>query len=165
MAHNAERTAQLRRRIRAWILFFILSIGIFGITAFPLESELGFLDRLFERWPGAYAAWVHSVHAALRETNTAYPFLAYGTDWLAFAHIIIALLFIGPFRDPVKNAWIIDWGILSCLLAFPLAFIAGPIRHVPFFHQLVDAGISMAGLFALLVVRRAIKELSRISAL
>jgi hypothetical protein len=32
-----------------------------------------------------------------------HPWLAYGTDWLAFAHIVIAVFFIGPFVDPVQN--------------------------------------------------------------
>jgi hypothetical protein len=29
-----------------------------------------------------------------------YPWLAYGTDWLAFGHITIAVAFAGPIRDP-----------------------------------------------------------------
>jgi hypothetical protein len=33
----------------------------------------------------------------------AYPFLAYGTDWLAFVHLVIAVAFVGPFFDPVPD--------------------------------------------------------------
>jgi len=48
---------------------------------------------------------------AFSDTNQRYPFLSYGTDWLAFAHLIIAILFIGPLIDPVKNSWIISWAL------------------------------------------------------
>jgi len=37
-----------------------------------------------------------------------YPFIAYGTDWLAFAHFVIAIAFIGPWRDPVRNVWVVE---------------------------------------------------------
>ena len=91
-------------------------------------------------------------------------FLFYGTDWLAFAHLIIAILFIGPLRDPVQNSWIIDWGIISCVLALPLAFLAGPIREVPFFHRMIDVGISLAGLLPLMFVRSRIRQLEALLA-
>jgi len=83
---------------------------------------------------GKFSAWIEKVYAGVSDTNQRYPFLSYGTDWLAFAHLIIAILFIGPLIDPVKNSWIISWGIICCLLVFPLALIAGPIREIPFFH-------------------------------
>ena len=47
--------------------------------------------------------WVERVSEALNSTSTLYPFLAYGTDWLAFAHLAIAVVFIGPYVDPVRN--------------------------------------------------------------
>ena len=33
----------------------------------------------------------------------AFFIIAYGTDWLAFAHITIAVAFLGPLKDPVRN--------------------------------------------------------------
>jgi hypothetical protein len=142
-----------------WIWFFILSTLFFGITAFPLEAELKMLSEFLSAYPGKLSAWVEKVYLALKDTNEKYPFLAYGTDWLAFAHIIIAVLFIGPLKDPVRNSWIIDWGIISCILALPIAFIGGPIRQVPFFHQMIDVTISLVGLFPLLIVRSSIRRL------
>ena len=47
--------------------------------------------------------WLQNVYAALVETNAKYPMLAYGYDWLAFAHIVIAMAFFGPLKDPAKN--------------------------------------------------------------
>ena len=34
-----------------------------------------------------------------------YPLLAYGTDWLAFSHLVLAVVFLGAWRDPVRNRW------------------------------------------------------------
>src|SRR4029078_12441882 len=101
------------------------------------------------------------VYEGVRETNMRYTFLSYGTDWLAFAHIIIAILFIGPLRNPVKNIWVIEWGIISCLLVFPLAFIAGPIRGIPFFHQLIDCSFGFIGFWLLLFLYRKINHLEK----
>jgi hypothetical protein len=50
----------------------------------------------------------------IRHTSKDYPFLFYGYDWLAFAHFVLAILFIGPLRDPVKNKWVIEFGIIAC---------------------------------------------------
>jgi hypothetical protein len=85
--------------------------------------------------------------------------LAYGYDWLAFAHIVIAMAFIGPLKDPVRNKWIIDWAILACIAVIPLAFIAGPIRQIPFFHILIDCSFGVIGLVPLFVCKSWIKKL------
>jgi hypothetical protein len=42
----------------------------------------------------------HDHVAKSQAPSGAYPFLAYGTDWLAFAHIVIAVFFIGPLVKP-----------------------------------------------------------------
>jgi hypothetical protein len=34
-----------------------------------------------------------AVQEAIARTNREYPFLAYGTDWLAFARLVIAVAF------------------------------------------------------------------------
>ena len=95
------------------------------------------------------------------ETNTKYPMLAYGFDWLAFAHIVIAMAFIGPLKDPEKNKWIIDWAVLACIAVLPLAFIAGPIRKIPMFHILFDCSFKVLGLVPLFICRNMIKKLGK----
>ncbi len=145
--------------VRGWILFVIISIVLSGITAFPLETEMKWLDARKDFFPDFLAQWIHRVATGLEQTNAEFPFLAYGTDWLAFAHLIIAMLFVGVWRDPVRNKWIVDWAIICCFLVFPLAFIAGPIRHIPFFHQLIDCSFGVVGLVPLVIVRRKIKKL------
>ncbi len=76
--------------------------------------------------------WIVTVRDGLRAIHASYPWLAYGTDWLAFAHIIIALFFIGPWREPVANAWVLKTGLVACAGVIPLALICGPIRGIPF---------------------------------
>ena len=52
-------------------------------------------------------------------------------DWLAFAHLVIAVAFLSPFIDPVRNKWIIAFGWIACGGVIPLALIAGHIRGIP----------------------------------
>lgn len=130
-----------------------------GITAFPLETELGWLLHKFDTKEGVMYHWLSTTYNAIKNTNDTYPQLAYGSDWLAFAHIVIAVAFIGPLIDPVKNIWIIQFGRIACVMVFPLAFIAGPIRHIPFFWQLIDCSFGIIGLIPLTICYRKIKIL------
>jgi hypothetical protein len=150
---------KLLTKIRLMILFFKIALVLSGITAFPVETELKWLLSYPSMVPSFAQGWLQQVHAALADTNTKYPMLAYGYDWLAFAHIVISMAFIGPFKDPVKNEWIIDWAMLSCIAVFPLAFIAAPVRHIPFFHVLIDCSFGVVGIIPLLICKRWIKQL------
>lgn len=152
---------KLLTRIRLLIVFVIISIILSGVTAFPVETELAWLLKHPSLVPDFAESWLTSVYEALKETNQKYPMLAYGFDWLAFAHIIIAMAFIGPYRDPVKNEWIIDWAMLACIAVFPLAFIAGPIRQVPMFHILIDCSFGVIGLIPLIICKRWIQKLKQ----
>ena len=78
--------------------------------------------------------------------NNQYPFLAYGYDWLAFAHFVLAILFIGPLKDPVRNKWVIEFGMIACLLIIPFAFIAGHLRGIPLGWRLIDCAFGVVGL-------------------
>jgi hypothetical protein len=149
----------LLKKIRLLILFFIVALILSGVTAFPVETELRWLLNHPSLMPSFADAWLKDVYRALVETNQKYPMLAYGFDWLAFAHIVIAMAFIGPLKDPVKNIWIIEWAMLACVAVFPLAFIAAPIRHIPMFHVLIDCGFGAVGLIPLYFCRKWIKQL------
>jgi hypothetical protein len=150
---------KLLSKIRLLIVFFMIALILSGVTAFPVETELRWLLNHRSLIPAFAENWLQDVYNALLETNTNYPMLAYGFDWLAFAHIVIALAFIGPYRDPVRNKWIIDWAMLACVAIFPLAFIAAPIRHIPMFHVFIDCSFGVIGLIPLWVCRRWINKL------
>ena len=106
--------------------------------------------------------WITRVHEALVVGYGRYPFLAYGTDWLAFGHFVIALAFLGPLRDPVRNAWVLDWAMLACVLVVPFALLAGPIRGIPFGWRLIDCCFGVFGLVPLWFCRRDIRELAKL---
>jgi len=149
---------KLKTTIRKWILVFILFLILSGITAFPIESELSFLIDHTSLLPAIFKTWLTVIYEAVKETNNNYPYLAYGTDWLAFAHLVIAVVFIGPLMDPVKNIWVIQFGMIACIMIFPLALIAGPVRHIPFFWQLIDCSFGVFGFIPLYICYRKIKN-------
>ena len=76
--------------------------------------------------------------------------MAYGTDWLAFAHIAIAVYFIGPLIDPVRNEWVLYAGLIGCILVLPLALICGPLRGIPLYWRLIDCSFGVFGALPLL---------------
>ncbi len=150
----------LKNKIRLLIIFFIIALVLSGLTAIPIESELQWLLQYRDMLPDRMGDWLHTCYIALEDTNDKYPYLAYGYDWLAFAHFVIALSFIGPYRDPIKNIWIIEWQIICCIAVLPLALIAGPIRQIPIFHIAIDCCFGLLGIIPLLICRRWIKKLA-----
>jgi len=156
------------RRIRLWLAVFIAGLVASGITAFPLESELHWLNSLLHSgWLRPVAesthilGWIERVYAGVENTNAHYPFLAYGTDWLAFGHLAIAMAFIGPIIDPMRNKWVIVFGLIACAGVLPLALIAGPIRGIPLGWRLIDCSFGVFGAMPLLICLREIRLIER----
>jgi hypothetical protein len=150
-------SAQLLFRYRLVLGAFIAGLILSGVPAFPLLHELELLARILgipaDAAPaslGGLQHWVATVRDGLRATHAAYPWLAYGTDWLAFGHVVIALFFIGPWRDPVANAWVLKIGLAACIAVIPLALICGPIRGIPFYWRLIDCSFGVFGALPLL---------------
>jgi hypothetical protein len=163
-----NKAPSLLRSIRLYLAIVILGLLLSGITAFPLQHELALLVRLsttlnLPLHTPALAAWLLRVHAALADTNTRYPFLAYGTDWLAFAHLVIAVAFIGPWVDPIRNKWLITWALIACAGVLPLALIAGPLRGIPLYWRLIDCSFGLVCCLPLLILRRRIQQLERLT--
>jgi hypothetical protein len=165
--HSAFITEHLRS-IRLYLTLFILGLVLSGLTAFPLQLETEYLARLLNipdtAPPTNYTGlpyWIATVRDALRDTYARYPFIAYGTDWLAFAHLLLAVLFIGPWRDPVRNKWVLDFGLLACAAVIPLALIAGPLRGIPLYWRLIDCSFGLLGALPLYLARRHTLALER----
>jgi hypothetical protein len=87
--------------------------------------------------------------------------LAYGTDWLAFGHVAIAIAFLGVLQDPRRNIWVVHFGIIACLLIVPWTLIFGAIRKIPFFWQLIDMSFGLVGLLPLWLARQSILKLPK----
>lgn len=155
----------LLRRIRWLLILFVAGLALSGLTAFALPTEVELLHRYVHAGGAAgqafprLAAWLDRVHAGIEETAARHPFLFYGTDWLAFAHLVIAVAFIGPLRDPVRNRWVIQFGMIACALVIPLAMIAGLIREIPFFWRLIDCSFGIIGIVPLVLADRAVNRL------
>jgi hypothetical protein len=147
------------RRIKISIWMMIAGLTISGLTAFPIEAELRWLVSFSSDLPEVMNKWLYTVYIAVMKTNQQYPYLSYGTDWLAFAHLMLAILFIGPLKDPVKNSWVIEFGMIACLLIIPLAFIAGHVRHIPIFWRIIDCSFGVFGIIPLMICYKNIKLL------
>ena len=139
-------------RYRIVLGLFIVGLILSGITAFPLLSELRLLCRFlglgYATSPSGYtgiSAWILTVRWGLEDTYAKYPWLAYGTDWLAFAHIVLAVFFVGPLIDPVRNAWVLWAGLIACVLVIPLAMVCGPLRGIPFGWRVIDCSFGIFG--------------------
>lgn len=156
----------LRHRVRVLLALFMVGLVVSGVTAIPLAREVAFLERVVGEgspteawWPGL-AAWISRVHRGVMETSREHPFLFYGTDWLAFGHIVIAISFLGPLRDPVRNLWVIEFGMIACVLVIPWALVFGPIRGIPFFWRLIDCSFGIVGIIPLLLARRYTRQMA-----
>ena len=163
---------RLQKRIRNTLWFFIAALIISGLTAFPLVWEINLLARLLHidpaLPPAAYTdflrRWIALVRLGVTETDQKFPFLAYGTDWLAFGHIVIALFFFGPLREPVRNVFILRGGLAACALVIPVALVCGPLRGIPVFWQIVDAMFGIIGGATLLFCLRDVNRLEALTA-
>ena len=139
-----------RREWIKWLTWlFIVGLFISGATAIPLQSELDTLAKFLGGTGSGFARWIFKVRNALDNTYADYPFMAYGTDWLAFGHFVIALAFVGALRDPVRNRWLFLFGMISCVLVIPYAMILGGVRGIPVYWRLIDCSFGVFGFIPL----------------
>ena len=155
------------RRAQVALGLFIFGLVISGVTAFPLLPEVEALCRLAgvdapdSPVPAAIRGWLATVREGLRATGSHYPFLFYGTDWLAFGHLVIAGFFVPPMRDPVRHAANLQVGLWACAGVFVLAATCGPWRGIPWWWRCVDASFGLIGAVPLLYVRRLVGRRAR----
>lgn len=167
-----KEAARLRKRIRRTLGLFVALLIVSGVTAFPLVWEINLLARILgidpRLPPSAYhdflRQWIAYVRLGVTDSDARWPFLAYGTDWLAFGHISIALFFIGPLREPVRNVFVLKAGLAACVLVVPLALICGPMRGIPFWWQMIDCSFGVFGSVPLLLVLRDVGRLEALDA-
>lgn len=155
------------RTVRVLLVLFMLALAASGLSVIPLQWELGILNRWLGSgssvqgmWP-SLADWISRVNEGVQQGYGRYPFLALGTDWLAFGHVAIALAFMGAVRDPLKNVWVVEFGMLVCALVIPWALIFGWLRGIPPFWRAVDMSFGIFGFIPLWWVRRMILRSSQ----
>jgi hypothetical protein len=169
MADQAVQRVVALRRFRVVLGFFIFALIVSGITAFPLQRELdavaaarGLEQAIATDAGNSFDHWILTVRDGLRESYGQHPWLAYGTDWLAFAHIVIAVFFIGPLVDPVRNVWVLRAGMIACMLVIPLALICGALRQIPFGWRLIDCSFGVIGVIPLYYCLKLVRTLEKI---
>ena len=160
------REATLRRRIRVWTWLFILGLVASGATAIPLNWELDLLVKWFglagqtsATTTSELGRWLLTACEALQDVNAKHPLLFYGTDWLAFGHFVIALAFVGALRDPVRNRWLFDFGLIACVVVIPYAMCFGALRGIPFWWRLIDCSFGVIGFVPLWFCRKWARKL------
>jgi hypothetical protein len=165
LSHMNEH--RMLRRVRLLLVLFVIGLLISGATAIHLRAELNLLDKIAGEgttiarlWP-SLGSWITRVHDALREMGIRYPFLAYGYDWLAFGHFAIAVFFLGALRDPGRNRWIVEAGMIACILVVPYAIVMGQIRGIPIFWRAIDTLFGIIGIVPLWFVRRQLVEIEQ----
>jgi hypothetical protein len=159
------KTSPTLTHAKIWLILFSTALITSGLTAIFAREGLQLLSPLFAQgstlyifWP-SMAEWLSLVYQAIEETYDKYPFLAYGYDWLAFGHFIIAIPFLMAVRDPRRYSWVITYGIIACLTVIPFAIVFGAIRDIPLFWRVVDALFGIGGLLVLLVLRKQLRAL------
>ena len=140
----------------------IAGLVVSGLTAFPLLLEMqwlaGVLGAPDAGGSGLYHSlqvWITRVRDGLADMHGTYPWIAYGTDWLAFGHLVIALFFVGPLLHPTRDhRSTLLAGITACVGVIPLAFIAGHVRGIPWGWRLIDCTFGVIGIVPLLIAWR-----------
>lgn len=145
------------KTIRFHLAGFTALLFLSGITAFPVVTEIDFLFRNKTSFPDFLTEWIELLYAIIHNTP---DIMFYGTDWLAFAHMVIGLFFIPVYMNPVKHKANIIVAMVACLLVFPLAFICGSVRGIPFFHQLIDCSFGLIGMIYLSYILHKINRLN-----
>ncbi|MES2924780.1 MAG: hypothetical protein V4819_24715 [Verrucomicrobiota bacterium] len=163
-------TTSLLFRFRAVLSLFIAGLVLSGVTAFPLLHELRMLSDVLgvgsvasPEGSTGLAFWILKVRHGLEHTYADYPWIAYGTDWLAFGHLVIAGFFMGPLIHPASSRATLYTGICACLAVIPLALICGPIRGIPFYWRLIDCSFGVIGIVPLLYCLALLKRLEAVN--
>lgn len=144
--------------VKKLLLAFIVCLFISGLTAIPVEPQLTWLLNILPQ-NGSIHVWIKKVLVAYLQVDQHAPFLLYGYDWLAFAHFVLAILFIGPYRNPLRNIWVIEFGLIACVLVIPFAFIAGYFRGIPIGWRLIDCSFGVVGFVVLWICYQQLKHI------
>jgi hypothetical protein len=145
-----SETMQMRSRIRACTWFLIVGLVLSGLTAIPIQFEMTLGRTVLGddlsrggHLPGRVVTWLRTLDGGITATAREAPFMFYGTDWLAFGHFMIAIMFVGALTDPVRNRWLYRVGMIASLLVPVWAAVFGPVRGIPIWWRLIDASFGV----------------------
>jgi hypothetical protein len=157
------------KRIRILLIIFTIIFLISGLTVFPVEWEVQTVIKVV--WGDGpvgtgFTAPVHQKFVEIRDAlpilRAQYPFMFYGLDWLGFGFIVMAILFLGTIRDPIKNKWVIQWALINCILVIPFAAVFAPLRGMPWQWIFIDSSFGIVGVIPLIIILREIKKIESV---
>jgi hypothetical protein len=152
---NMQSIYYSRIRFCTWVL--IAGLWLSGATAINPDWYLQPFVQWFKTKPASvYGQWINEIYSSLTVTKAQFPFLLYGYDWLAFAHFLIGMLFFGLLKDPVRNKWLVQFGISASLLIIPFAIVFGQVRNIPLVWTIIDCSFTAGAMIPLLVIRKQI---------
>ncbi len=156
------------KRIKAWTIFLIVGLVLSGVTAIPigLEVEAGaaLLGEDFRAGgliPEGMSGWLRTIRDGVRGTSERAPLMFYGTDWLAYGHLMIALAFVGALRDPVRNRWLYQFGMVACAMVPLWALAFGQLRGIPLWWRAIDSMFGIVGFVPAWLCHRWTGEIER----
>jgi hypothetical protein len=148
------------QKARWSLIVFTVCLLAVGLSVFPLDA---ILSRLLP-WSQHYfpqavlTSFLSEIAAAYYYNREHYPFMLYTLDWLGYAHLMIALVFIGPIRDPHRNVWVIEFGQMACLLTLPAIWLFGWLHQLPWQWSLLDCSFGLIGYAVLRYSQRQLQH-------
>ncbi len=148
---------------RAKLMIGVVVFGLLAsaVTIWPAIPELKLAVRFVwggDEPTGILHSFLLQAIGGLEAMEADYPFMLYAHDWLAFAHIVLAILFAGAIKDPIRNVWIVQCGLIMCALIPVLAGICGPIRGLPGIWFWIDCAFAPGAALPLWIALRDIKR-------
>jgi len=157
-----------------------MAFAIMGAQGRYLGSEVPLGEIVFAR--GLFAlipivlffGWRGQLRGALR-TNRVSAHLVRGSfsvigtfcTFGALARLpiadVTAIAFIAPYKDPVKNKWVLEFGTIACFLIIPFALFIGYFRGIPFWWRLIDCSFGIFGLIPLGICYNKITQLEKVT--
>jgi len=159
-----ENNAPGLKRAKWMLGIVVFGLVVSAVTIWPVVTELKTAVHMV--WgdgepSGELHAFVLKSIEGIEYVDANYPFMLYAHDWLAFAHLALALMFAGAIRDPVRNILIVKCGLVYCMLIPLLAGICIPIRGLPHFWFLIDVAFAPAAGLPLWIAYRDIRRVEK----
>ena len=139
-------SAKALRRPR--IMLAVVALGLFlsGVTIWPWDPELRLVLFILDALggPQPLVETLQGILADMRRLREEQSFVLYVADWLAYAHLVLAALFLMAMKDPVRNILVVRFGILCSLTVPILAVVCIPLRGLPLFWIAIDSSFALA---------------------
>ena len=145
-------------------MLVIVAFGLFvsGVTIWPWDIELSFAISALQAiaGPEPLIQLLQDIQQDMRLLEQSNSFVLYVADWLAFAHLVLAVLFLMALKNPIRNVLVVRFGILCSLSVPVLAITCIPMRGIPLFWILIDSSFALCAI-PLWIALKDIRKLER----